>query len=123
MTGSAKAKGDRGELEVQKLLRDLMGMPGIRRELGAGRQDDVGDIHGLPGTVIQVARYEDVARAIRTKLPDLERQRLNAGARFAAMFVRRSRNPWIVVQSPEQFAETLRWALVGIASVPDDDRG
>ena len=56
------------------MLRDLMDMPGIRRELGAGRQDDVGDIHGLPETVIQVARYEDVARAIRTKMPDLERQ-------------------------------------------------
>ena len=53
MTGSSKRKGDRAELEVQGILRDLLGVP-ARRALGAGRKDDVGDIyrragHGDPG--------------------------------------------------------------------------
>lgn len=36
MSNPAKAKGDRAELEVQALIRDLLGVP-ARRMLGAGR--------------------------------------------------------------------------------------
>lgn len=109
MTNSSKAKGDRAELEVQGLLRDLLGVP-ARRALGAGRQDDVGDMHGVPDTVVSVANYADLDRAVREKLPDLERQRANADAYFAAMFCRRRGGSYVVVMTPEQFATLWREA-------------
>jgi hypothetical protein len=45
------------------------------RKFGAGRHDDVGDLDGLPETVVQVAAWSDVLRAVREKLIDAERQR------------------------------------------------
>jgi hypothetical protein len=109
LSNRAKAKGDRAELEVQALLRDLLGVP-ARRALGAGRADDIGDIHGVPDTVIQVANYQDIARAIREKLPESERQQERAGATFAATFVRRRGGGYAVVMTPEQFAALWREA-------------
>ena len=112
MTNRAKAKGDRGELEVQGILRDLLGVP-ARRKLGAGRLDDMGDIDGLPDTVIQVANYQDIGRAIRDKLPALAVQQQRAGALFAAMFVRRRGGGYVVCMTPEQFAALWREAQPG----------
>ena len=109
MTNRAKAKGDRAELEVQGILRDLLGVP-ARRALGAGRLDDVGDIHGIPNTVVSVANYADIARAIREKLPDVDVQRNRAGALFAAMFVRRVGGSYVVCMTPEQFCTLWREA-------------
>jgi len=109
VTNSSKAKGDRAELEVQGLLRDLLGVP-ARRALGAGRADDVGDIHGVPNTVIQVVNRQDISRAIREKLPEAERQRERAGVDFAATFVRRRGGGFVVVLTPEQFAALWREA-------------
>jgi hypothetical protein len=106
---SAKRKGDRAELEVQGWFRDVLGVP-ARRALGAGRLDDVGDIHGVPQTAVQVANYADLDRAVREKLPVLERQRENAGASFAAMFCRRRGGDYVVVMTPEQFAALWREA-------------
>ena len=109
MTSAAKRKGDAAELEVQAILSDLLGVP-ARRALGAGRKDDVGDIHGVPDTVIQVVAYDDLVRAVRDKLPTVEAQRLNAGATFAALFVRRRGGKYVVVMTPEQFATFYREA-------------
>ena len=108
----SKRKGDRAELEVQGILRDLLGVP-ARRALGAGRKDDVGDIHGVPDTVVSVANYGDSARAIREKLPEAERQRVNANARFAAVFVRRPGGAYVVCMSPEQWCLLVREAVFG----------
>ena len=113
MTTPAKAKGGRGELEVARLLADLTGWP-VRRKLGAGRADDTGDIHGLPETTCQVKSYADVLRAIREGLPELRAQQANAGTPFAALAVRRPRQPavsrWMVVMDLDQFATLLREA-------------
>ncbi len=109
MTNSSKAKGDRAELEVQRLLTDLLGV-NARRALGAGRLDDVGDIHGVPHTVVQVANYADLNRAIREKIPTLERQMDHAGAKFGAVFARRRGGQFVVMQTPEQFAALWRAA-------------
>jgi hypothetical protein len=110
MSGRAsKQKGDRAELEVQGLLRDLLGVP-CRRALGAGRKDDVGDIHGVPDTVIQVVNYRDLNEAVRVKLPESERQRAHAGATFAATFVRRTGGGYVVCMTPEQWAAMWREA-------------
>lgn len=107
VTNSAKDRGDRAEREVQGLLRDLLGVP-ARRKLGAGRLDDMGDIDGVNDTVIQVASYTDIARAIREKVPECEAQQARAGATFGATFVRRPGGKYVVVLSPEQWATYVR---------------
>jgi hypothetical protein len=116
----AKAKGDRAELEVQGILRDLLGVP-ARRALGAGRLDDVGDVSGVPDTVIQVVDYQDLARAIREKLPTLEPQRANAGATFAALFARRRGGGYVVCMTPELFATFWREAQAPLAIAAEGD--
>lgn len=110
MSGNySRNKGSRAELEVQGWLRDHLGVP-ARRALGAGRKDDVGDIHGIPETVVSVANYADLDRAVREKLPDVGVQMGNAGARFGAMFCRRRGGSYVVVMTPEQFAALWREA-------------
>jgi hypothetical protein len=109
VTNRNKSKGDRAELEVQELLRRHLGV-NARRALGAGRLDDIGDITGLPGTVIQVANYTDIVRAIREKVPECERQQEIAGAQFGATFVRRRGGQFIVVQSVAQWTQMWKQA-------------
>ena len=109
MTGPGKRKGNRAELEAQGLIRDLTGWP-ARRKLGAGRADDVGDIDNVPDTVIQVANYQDIARAIREKVPACVEQQERAGATFGATFVRRRGGGFVVVLTPEQWAVYAREA-------------
>lgn len=122
MANPSKNKGDRAEREVEALLRLLLKIPTIRRALGAGRQDDVGDIFGVPNTVIQVADYTNVLEAIRQKVPESEEQRIRARVPFAASFIRRRGGKWIVVQSPEQFAQMWRYANKGRAVLLEEKR-
>ncbi len=102
MVNPSKDKGDRAELEVQAMLRDHLGVP-ARRALGAGRKDDVGDIHGVPQTVVQVANRKDVAGTVRSKPLEAERQREHARVPFAVTFVRLRGGEYRVVMTPEQF--------------------
>ena len=51
---SKKRKGDAAEREAAELLSEATGFS-VRRKLGAGRQDDEGDLEGIPKTVIQIA--------------------------------------------------------------------
>lgn len=102
MANTAKNKGDRAELEVQGILRDEIGVH-ARRALGAGRLDDMGDITGVPDTVIQVANYADIGRAIREKLPQTVEQQNRAGALFGALFCRRRGGEYVVVLTVEQW--------------------
>ena len=107
---SSKRKGDKAEREVQAILREELGVE-ARRALGAGRQDDVGDIHGVPLTAVQVVSWKDVARAVREKPLECEQQRRRAGATHAATFVRLRGGVWRVVMTPEQWATLWREAL------------
>lgn len=110
MTSSGKRKGDRAELEVQALLRDHLGVH-ARRELGAGRKDDMGDISGVPYTTVQVVNWRDVAAAVRSKPLEVERQRENARQPFAATFVRLRGGEYRVVMTVEQWCAMYREAL------------
>ena len=103
MTNPAKAKGDRAELEIAKMLEELLGFR-IRRKLGAGRADDTGDLHGIPDTVVQVAAWSDALRAIREKPLAADTQALNDDATFASTAVRLRGGTWRVVLTPEQYA-------------------
>jgi hypothetical protein len=109
MSNSSKRKGDRAELEVQGLIRDLLGIP-ARRKLGAGRLDDMGDIDGVDSTCISVVNYNDIARAVREKVPEVEVQAQRMGATFSAVFVRRPGGKYVVVMSPEAWATYWREA-------------
>lgn len=106
MANASKRKGDRAELEVQALWRDHTGYG--RRALGAGRKDDVGDIHGVPLTVIQVTNQRDVAHAVRHKPIECEQQRERAQEPFAATFVRLKGGDWRVVMTVEQYFAYFR---------------
>lgn len=109
MTHPSKRKGDRAELEVQGIIRDLLGVP-ARRKLGAGRLDDMGDIDGVDSTCIQVAAYTNIVRAINEKLPQCEAQQARMGATFGATFVRRYGGSYVVVMTPAQWATYWREA-------------
>ena len=110
MTNPAKAKGDRAELEVARMIADLTGWP-VRRKLGAGRADDAGDLDGIPDTCVQVKNYRDISRALREALDDLPTQQANAGTTFAVAFVRRPGGRWIAVMDVETWATWAREAL------------
>jgi hypothetical protein len=79
-----------------------------RRALGAGRKDDVGDIHGVPDTVIQVADWKDALRAVREKPLEADAQARNG--EIVATFVRLRGGTYRVVQTPEQWAAMWREA-------------
>lgn len=110
MSHPSKAKGDRAELEVCKVLADLLGLP-VRRKLGAGRADDTGDIAGIPETTIEVKNYTDTTRAITDGLADLEREQANAGTTFGAVLVRRRGGRWVAVMPIENYATYVRESL------------
>ena len=106
MANSQKAKGDRAELEAAELLSELLGTT-VGRKLGAGRQDDTGDLDGVPDHIVQVANWADTAAAARVKPKEAEGQRENAGVEFAATLVRFRGGTWRVVLTPEQWARYL----------------
>lgn len=109
MTNTRKAKGDRAELEIAKLLHELTG-DNVRRKLGAGRMDDVGDLDGLTDTTCQVKNYRDITRALREALHDLPTQQANAGTTFGVAFIRRPGGNWFAAMNLEQFATWYREA-------------
>ena len=107
MTGKAKRKGDVAELELAQLLTELTGYT-CRRYLGAGRQDDVGDIDGIPGHAIQCANWADTAAAARQKPLGAQQQAENGMMPYAATFVRFRGGTWRVVLTPEQWNSYLQ---------------
>jgi hypothetical protein len=109
MANSAKAKGDRAELEIARLLHDLTGDP-VRRKLGAGRLDDTGDLDGLTDTTAQVKNFADITRALREALHDLPTQQANAGTPYAVAFIRRPGGNWAACMNLEQWAALYRSA-------------
>jgi len=75
-----------------------------------GRLDDIGDIDGLPDTVIQVGNIARLSEAIREKPRECETQQNRAGATFGATFLRLRGGEYRVVLTPEQFATLWREA-------------
>jgi len=98
-----KRKGDDGERQVAKILSDMLG-ENIRRALGAGRKDDVGDLHGLVDVTGQVKTWSNITSAINVGLRDLARQQKNSGDRYGVLFVKR-RSGWIVVMEVPTFVD------------------
>ena len=86
MVSANKAKGAKAERDTAQLLRQ-MGFPEADREFGAGRKDDVGDIRGVPKTVIEVK--DDKSFNFSGWLIEAETERVNAGADWGIVFVKR----------------------------------
>ena len=110
MTGRAKRKGDDGEREAAALLTAETGIE-IRRQLGAGRFDDVGDLDGLPHTVIQVANKANTSEACLNKPIEVEMQKWNAKKKFCASMIRWRGGKWRVVLTVPQFWKILKAAI------------
>lgn len=110
MANPSKRKGDAAELEIARILTDLLGLP-VRRKLGAGRADDTGDLDGIPNTVVQVVNRRDLWAAMRLKPPASEIQQANAGATFGCTAVRMVGGKWLFVLTPEQFSTYVRESM------------
>lgn len=107
MANPNKAKGDRAEREAAHLLSAMLDRE-VRRKLGAGRQDDTGDLDGVTNWTLQVKNRRDIARTIREGMPQLEIQRLNNRTDNAAMLCRQTGGSWIVVMTLEQLAKLIQ---------------
>lgn len=101
MTGTGKAKGDRAEREAAALLAGLLGGD-VRRLLGAGRQDDRGDLD-VPGWTVQVADWASLVSALRSKPLDADKQAARSGTRGLALLRLRG-GEFRVCMTPETWA-------------------
>jgi len=108
MANPQKRKGDTAERECADLINASLKAHGCdvqcQRALGAGRQQDTGDIFGLRDHVIQVASWSDVGAAARQKPMAAAQQMANAGANFASTFVRSRGGIWRVWLTVDQWA-------------------
>lgn len=105
MTGAAKRKGDRAELEAAQLVSDLLGI-NCRRLLGAGRKDDRGDLD-VPGWAIQVANYNPkyLATALRQKPLDADIQAARATRpQLGVAMIRLTGGGFRMVMTPDTWA-------------------
>eukprot|EP00752_Nemacystus_decipiens_P016655 g14895.t1 len=78
---AASQQGARGEREAAEMCTELFGVP-VRRQLGAGRADDVGDLDGVEGLCIQVATSKNIGQVVRHKTLEAEVQQENRGTPF-----------------------------------------
>ena len=106
----SKRKGDAAERELAKQLSDLLGFT-VRRKLGAGRQDDEGDLDGLPDCTAQAKNWRDVLAAIREGLRNIVVQQANAKTKHGVLFIRRHGGEWVAVMTLEQWATLYRESL------------
>lgn len=111
MPNPQKRKGDKAELEAAELINTALSNHGCpvncRRALGAGRQDDTGDIFGLRDHTIQVCHWADVSAAAIRKPLEAMAQMANAGANFASTFVRFRGGQFRVVLTVDQWARLV----------------
>lgn len=110
MVNRSKRKGDAAERELAKQLSELLGI-NVRRKLGAGRQDDEGDLDGLPDCTAQSKNWRDVLAAIREGLKGIRVQQANANTTHGVLFVRRHGGEWIAVMTLEQWSTMYRETL------------
>jgi hypothetical protein len=107
MTSPQARKGSQFERDVVHYLRDH-GHPYAERAYGAGRQDDTGDIDGLPGWVLELKCCKSLALA--GWCDEAEAERVNARRPMAAVVAKRrgkSVGDSYVVMPLRQFAALL----------------
>lgn len=105
MSHPSKVKGDRAEREVVALLRAL-GFPHAERAYGAGRDDDRGDIDGIPGVVVSVKAEREWRP--HEWLAEADEQAWRDEADTVAVFTRRPGGRYVVLLTPERWAQLMR---------------
>ena len=86
MSTPAKRKGSQYERDVVKWLIS-MGYPCAERAYGAGRHDDVGDIDGIDGVVIECKNEKKFN--IPGYLQELEDEMINADAETGVVLIKK----------------------------------
>jgi len=107
MTSPQRRKGSQFERDIVSYLREH-GVPFAERSYGAGRPDDVGDIDGLPGFVLEAKACKRLELAAWSD--ECEAERRNARARYGAVIAKRrgkATGSAYVVMTLEQFAELV----------------
>ncbi len=109
MANPKKRKGDAAEREAAAILTEATGFE-CTRTMSAGIPGDIGDLHGIPDTVCQVADWSDKSAACLQKPREVEQQRLNAKAKRAFTMVRfrGGKENWRVVMTVEQFTRFIK---------------
>ena len=107
MANRNKTKGDRAERELATRLTEMLGKP-MRRMLGAGRQDDVGDIDGIDDTAIQAKHWSSITAAITEGITQLAAQQKNKNAENGVLFIKHRKHGWLAVTTIEQWTRTER---------------
>lgn len=107
MANRNKRKGDRAERELAATLTELLNKP-MRRALGAGRQDDCGDIDGIDDTAIQAKHWNDVTAAITQGMTQLQDQQRNKNATHGVLFVKHRKHGWLAVTTIGEWATNER---------------
>ena len=69
----------------------------MRRTLGAGRKDDIGDIDGIDDTAIQVKHWNDITAAITQGITQLTQQQQNKKAQHGVLFIKHRKHGWLSV--------------------------
>lgn len=111
MTSPSKRKGDSAELFIADWLTEHLGIP-VRRMLGAGRAQDVGDLFGLTNFTAQVANWpHNTLGALRHKPLDCEIQQGHGGTPYGVTFLKLPPLPggkppvWRAVLTLDQFIQ------------------
>jgi len=86
MTTPSKRKGSQFERDVVKWLIS-MGYPCAERAYGAGRHDDVGDIDGIDGVVIECKNEKRINSP--GYLQELEDEMINADAETGVVLIKK----------------------------------
>lgn len=86
MTTPSKRKGSQYERDVVKWLRSS-GFACAERAYGAGRQDDVGDIDGIDGVVVECKNEKKIDLA--GYLKELDNEMIHADAETGVVLVKK----------------------------------
>ena len=109
LVNPANERGKRAEREAAKLLHDALGYDVKRTK--AGQFVDIGDLSGIPDTVVQVKDWSEVLRAIHAARDDADEQARAAMVPFRFGMVRSRGGVWTCVQSVDALTTMLREAL------------
>lgn len=107
MANPNKRKGDNAERQLAKTLTELLQKP-MRRTLGAGRKDDIGDIDGIDDTAIQVKHWNDITAAITQGITQLTQQQQNKKAQHGVLFIKHRKHGWLAVTTLGEWAANER---------------
>jgi hypothetical protein len=111
MPPNAHQKGKRGELDAVHAITELCPHWTVSRRLMTGREDDRGDIAGVPDTTVQVKSWASVNDAITNGLPQLRRSQFVAGTKFGVLLVRRRGGRFVAVMDLPEWVAQIRSAL------------